>query len=60
VDCAVAAMRAVSPVSRQSQMKARTETSGSDRISAPTVGARRAAYEAAAMSMPEQAAVRTR
>ena len=53
-------MRAVSPVSRHSQMKPSTEISGSDRISAPSVGARRAASEAAAMMTPDRPALMTR
>jgi hypothetical protein len=60
VDSAVAAMRAESPVSRQSQMKPSTEMSGSERISAPTVGARRAASEAAAMMTPDRSVLTMR
>src|SRR6185437_4261202 len=60
VDCVVAAMRAVSPVSRHSQMKLSTETSGSDKMSAPSVGARRAVSDAAAMMTPDRPALSTR
>src|SRR5215467_6549551 len=37
-----AAIRSLSPVSRHSQIMARMETSGSERISAPHIGLRRA------------------
>ena len=44
------------PVSSQSHVKARSETSGSERIKAPRVGLRLATSEAAAMIAPDRSA----
>ena len=57
VDCDRAAMASLSPVSRQSHMKASSETSGSERMSAPNAGLRFATSEAAAMIAPEMSAL---
>ena len=53
-------MASLSAVSRQSQTKARSETRGSDRISAPNAGLRFATSEAAAMIAPDKSALVTR
>ena len=47
-------MASLSPVSRQSHTKARTETRGKDRITAPSAGLRLATSEAAAMIAPDK------
>src|SRR5262245_64142205 len=56
VDCARAAMRSTSPVSRHNQRMARIETKGSDKITAQRVGERRANAEQIDMIMPDNAA----
>src|SRR5262245_23053140 len=57
VDCDSAATASVSEVSRQSQMKARIEMSGSDKITAPMAGLRLAASDAAAITTPDSKAL---
>jgi hypothetical protein len=46
-------MRSASPVSRQSQRKLNSESSGSDTTSAPNAGLRLAISDTAAMMMPD-------
>jgi hypothetical protein len=48
-------MRSASPVSRQSQRKLNSESSGSDTTSAPNAGLRLAISDTAAMMMPDNA-----
>jgi hypothetical protein len=60
VDCDSAAIPSLSAVSRHSQMKARMEISGRDRISAPRPGLRLAISDTMAMMMPEMSALMAR
>lgn len=57
VDCASAATRWVSPASCHSQTSASREVSGSETMSAPSAGERRAVSLAAATMTPEMAAL---
>jgi hypothetical protein len=57
VDCACAAIRSLSPVSRHNHMIARTETRGSDAMSPPMAGLRLAVSETTRTRMPESAAL---
>ena len=50
-------MASLSAVSCQSQTKARSETRGSDRMTAPSAGLRFATSEAAAMMAPDKSAL---
>jgi hypothetical protein len=56
VDCDSAAIPSLSEVSRHSQMKARIDVSGNDRMTAPSAGLRLATSEAVAMMTPERRA----
>jgi hypothetical protein len=55
VDCVRLATRSVSPVSRQSQRIANTDTKGNETISAPKAGLRFATSDTTAMIMPDNA-----
>ena len=58
VECAVM-MASLSAVSRQSHMKVRSETRGSERITAPRAGLLFATSEAIAMIAPDRSALVT-
>ena len=59
-DWASSATRSPSPVSRHSQTKVSSDTNGSETISPPIPGHRRATSEATAMTTPEIAALMRR
>ena len=56
VDCDRAAIPSLSEVSRHSQMKARMDIRGNDKMTAPMAGLRLAISETAAMMTPDRRA----